>query len=147
MRTNKAMKHLLNSLPQSSGSGHLNLFDPIFHEWDDCILIEDPSLEAIDAMEQTFYQDRTELEASINHYHIDNLETGIELLKNWEKYLKSNYPEKKFVLILSSTLAGEDVVIRFYQCRQDESEWMKRDDLEGYREEAILVIEILNVER
>ncbi|SDJ99732.1 hypothetical protein SAMN04487896_0449 [Paenibacillus sp. ov031] len=48
-------------------------------------------------------------------------------------------------MILSSTIEGEDVVIRFYQSRDNEPEWINLNDLEGYKEEAILVIEILNL--
>lgn len=47
-------------------------------------------------------------------------------------------------MILSSTITGEDVVIRFYQLRNDEPEWINLEDLEDYKEEAILVIEVLN---
>ncbi|WP_146752087.1 hypothetical protein [Paenibacillus taichungensis] len=65
----------------------------------------------------------------------------MKLIANWEEHLILKYPEREFIVILSSTITGEDVVIRFYQFN-DESEWIKLKDLEGYREEAILVIEI-----
>ncbi|MDN8593534.1 hypothetical protein Q0V21_32970, partial [Paenibacillus sp. 11B] len=81
--------------------------------------------------EETIYQDRTDLEASINHYHIEDLRTGIKLISNWKENIKLNYPEKDFILILSSTIEGEDVVIRFYQFRDHEPEWIKLNDLEG----------------
>lgn len=85
MKTNKAMKNLLDELSQSNKFINSDLLNPNFIEWDNCILI------------------------------------------------------------LSSTIEGEDVVIRFYQSRDNEPEWFNLNDLEGYKEEAILVIEILNV--
>jgi len=144
MKTNNAMRNLLNELAQSNESISSNLFNPTFHEWDKCILVDASSLREIDSIEETMYQDRTELEASINHYHLEHLSTGIKLISNWKENLEWNYPEKDFILILSSTIEGEDVVIRFYQYRDHEPEWIKLNDLEGYKEEAILVIEILN---
>ncbi|HBU84421.1 MAG TPA: hypothetical protein DEF35_22670 [Paenibacillus sp.] len=144
MKTNKAMRNLLNELAKSKESISSNLFNPTFHEWDNCILVDASSLRETDSIEETIYQDRTDLEASINHYHIEDLRTGIKLISNWKENIKLNYPEKDFILILSSTIEGEDVVIRFYQFRDHEPEWIKLNDLEGYKEEAILVIEILN---
>jgi hypothetical protein len=144
MKTNKAMRNLLNELAKSKESISSNLFNPTFHEWDNCILVDASSLRETDSIEETIYQDRTDLEASINHYHIEDLRTGIKLISNWKENIKLNYPEKDFILILSSTIEGEDVVIRFYQFRDYEPEWIKLNDLEGYKEEAILVIEILN---
>lgn len=148
MKTNNAMRNLLNELTDSNLSNPsitLNLFNPDFYEWNNCILIEASSIKNTDSIEETIYEDRTDLEASINHYHIENLKTGLKLISNWEEHLKLQYPEREFILILSSTIEGEDVVIRFYQLRNDEPEWIKLNDLEGYKEEAILVIEILNV--
>ncbi|MFL0373759.1 hypothetical protein [Paenibacillus amylolyticus] len=147
MKTNKAMRNLLNELAQSIESINSNLFNPTFREWDNCIIIDASSLKEIDSIEETLYQDRTHLEASINHYHIKDLRTGIKLISNWKESLKLNYPKNEFILILSSTIEGEDVVIRFYQFRDHELEWIKLNDLEGYKDEAILVIEILNAVR
>ncbi|MEC0126504.1 hypothetical protein [Paenibacillus pabuli] len=145
MKTNKAMKNLLDELSQSNEFINSDLLNPNFIEWDNCILIDTSSLSNTDSIEKTIYQDRTDLEVSINHYQVDDLRTGFKLVSNWEENLKSNYPEREFILILSSTIEGEDVVIRFYQFRDNEPEWIKLNDLEGYKEEAILVIEILNV--
>lgn len=147
MKTNKAMKNLLNELAQSNEPISSNLFNPTFHEWDNCIIVDASSLRNTDSIEETLYHDRTDLEASINHYHIEDLRTGLILISNWKENLKLNYPEKDFILILSSTIEGEDVIIRFYQFREHEPEWIKLNDLEGYKEEAILVIEILNAVR
>ncbi|MEO2204757.1 hypothetical protein ABGV42_13515 [Paenibacillus pabuli] len=147
MKTNKAMRNLLslNELTDLNKSIGLNLLNPDFCEWDNCILIDASSLKNIGSIEETIYQDRTDLEASINHYHIENLKIGLKLISNWEEHLKLQYPEREFILILSSTIEGENVVIRFYQLRNDDPEWIKLNDLEGYKEEAILVIETLNV--
>lgn len=98
MKTNKAMRNLLNELAQSNES------IPTFREWDNCIIVDASSLKETDSIEETHYQDRTDLEASINHYHIKDLRTGIKLISNWKEKLKLNYPEKEFILILSSTI-------------------------------------------
>lgn len=144
MKTNSAMRNLLNDLTDSNPPISSNLFNPNFYEWNNCVLLEASSLKNIHSIEETIYQDRTDLEASINHYHVENLKTGLKLIANWEEHLKLQYSEREFILILSSTIEGEDVVNRFYQLRNDEPEWIKLKDLEGYREEAILVIEVLN---
>ncbi|QYK63354.1 hypothetical protein [Paenibacillus sp. S25] len=144
MIANSAMRNLLNNLTESNLSMSLDLFNPDFCMWNDCILLDASSLRNIHSIEKTIYQDQMDLEASINHYHIENLKTGLELIENWEERLKLKYPKREFILILSSTITGEDVVIRFYQLRNYEPEWIKLKDLEGYREEAILVMEILN---
>lgn len=144
MKINKAMRNLLNGLAQPNELISLNLFNPDFCVWDNCIVIDASSLRERGSIEETIYHDRTDLEASINHYHLDDLRTGIKLISNWEENLKLSYPERDFILILSSTTEGEDVVIRFYQLRDNEAEWIKLNNLEGYKEEAILVIKILN---
>ncbi|OWR29831.1 hypothetical protein CDO73_12145 [Saccharibacillus sp. O23] len=144
-KTNKAMQRLLNELVPMDEPLECDLFDPIFDEWDDCILMDGSGLEEMNSIEETVYPDRTALEASINHYHMENLEMGLDLMANWEKHLKAKYPERSFMLILSSTLEGEEVVIRFYQLRKDEPEWLERKDLEKYKEEAILAVEVLSI--
>lgn len=93
-----------NELAQSNESINSNLFNPTFREWDNCIIVDASSLKVTDSIEETLYQDRTDLEASINHYHIKDLRTGIKLISNWKEKLKLNYPEKEFILILSSTI-------------------------------------------
>ncbi|MBU5353846.1 hypothetical protein KQI74_16285 [Paenibacillus barcinonensis] len=144
MKTNRAMRNLLNNLTDSNPPISSNLINPNFYEWNNCILLEASSLRNTHSIEETIYQDRTDLETSINHYHIENLKTGLKLIANWEEHLKLKYPKREFILILSSTITGEDVVIRFYQLRNDEPEWIKLKEIEGYREEAILVVEVLN---
>lgn len=142
-KTNNAMQRLLNERVPLNEPMDCDLFNPIFEEWDDCILMEGSGFKEIASIEETIYPDRTALEASINHYHVENLRTGLELIANWEKHLKAKYPERSFILILSSTLQGEEVVIRFYQFRKDEPEWLELRDLEKYKEEAILAVEVV----
>lgn len=110
-------------------------------------MIDTSELRAAKTIEETIYMDRTELEASINHFYVDDLITGIHIVDNWEKNLRNNYIDKEFIILLSCEPNGEDVVIRFFQYREDEPEWLDLKDLEGYKEEAILVIEILNIGR
>ena len=144
MKTNMAMRNLLNKSIQSNEPMDFNLFNPEFHEWDRCILVDASSLKNTSSIDETGYQDRTDLEASINHYHIDSLETGLKLISNWEECLRFTYPKREFILILSSTTDGENVVLRFYQYRNDEPEWIQLNDLERYKEEAILIVEIFH---
>lgn len=88
MKTNRAMRNLLNNSTDSNPPISLNLFNPNFYEWNNCILLEASSLRNTHSIEETIYQDRTDLEASINNSHIENLKTGLKLIENWEEHLK-----------------------------------------------------------
>lgn len=145
MKTNNAMRLLLDEVSQSSlDSISSDLLNPHFIEWDNCIFIDNTSSANKITIKETTYHDRTEMEASINHYHLDDFLTGFKLISNWKEILREKFPNREFILLLSSSLEGNEVVIRFYQKRIEEPEWVDLNNIEGYKEEALLVIEILN---
>ena len=120
-----------------------------------CVLIDDDSIDIktfdIERIIEIYY-DRTGFEASHNHIHIDSyidnkkrnadeeLILSLKLLDQWEEVLKSYFPQYRFHIVLSFN--GAQAVLRFYRLREDESCWIDIDNLEGYKEEAILVKEI-----
>ena len=108
-------------------------------------------------VDETRYFDLTDMECTINHIHImnylspydspihiavDSLIESIAYIKELKEILQNEFPEIPFRIILSNE--WEDprrCTIRFHRIRDDEPQWIKIDDLEGFREEAILVID------
>ncbi|WP_342561916.1 hypothetical protein NST84_20020 [Paenibacillus sp. FSL R7-0345] len=135
---------LLNQLMKSYIKG-VNTSDPVqqvaphwfsFTLWEDCVLLEN-SLQNEKlpvSFSATRYDDRTSLEADINHLHMNTLFTQ-EVTP--VSLLQSEYPERSFHLILSYD--GEEVVIRFYNLREHELPWIDIDDLENFKLEGVLV--------
>lgn len=137
------MRYLLENVPPSI---HVTSErpSPIFTKWDHCILIDNTELGTLKTVKETTYPDRTGLEASINHLHVSDLATGMQIIDQWTGKMQEYYSDRQFIIVLSCQLDGKDVVIRFYQYRKDDPEWVALDNLEGYKEEAILVIGLLN---
>ncbi|MEK5489458.1 hypothetical protein MKZ24_01830 [Paenibacillus sp. FSL R7-0297] len=142
-KTNKAMRYLLENVPPSIHVA-LERASPNFTEWDHCILIDTTELGTLKTVKETIYLDRTELEASINHVHLSDFASGMKIMDQWTRKLQEDYSGKQFIIILSCQPDGGDVVVRFYQYRKDDPEWVALDNLEGYKEEAILVIGLMN---
>lgn len=136
------MKELLKKLNKKGITINPNLLNPAFIEWEGCILLKSPQLK-LGNFADMIYFDKTGIETFNNHIHLDNIAIGIEILNLWESKLSAMYKDKPFIFVLSSNLEGEDVVLRFYQYRSDEPEWMDRSNLDNYKEEAILIIEHL----
>jgi hypothetical protein len=128
---------------------------PIFVEVEDCVLIKDEN-EDIKELNMNLitkaYGDKTGFEASNNHIHISQyvddgyrspikeLKLAMYILDAWKIKLKTDFPEYKFHLILSYD--GKESTLRFHKYREDEGFWLIIDDLDGYEEEAILILEI-----
>ncbi len=97
----------------------------------------------------SMYGDRTGYEASCNEIRINDyvestnisnlLQMGKIAMESWENKLKMDYPEHKFSIILS--VNDENVTLRFHKRRDNEKPWLK-EDLEGYKDEAIILSEI-----
>lgn len=93
-------------------------------------------------IELTGFQDRTGYEAFINHVHFpldDDRESLLKCLSyasNLQRELTAISAGRRFLIVFSAE--GKNCVIRFYQVRPNEN-WLS-DDLEGYEEEAILVL-------
>ena len=106
------------------------------------------------------YDDLTDMETTINHIHImdylfpydsptnveavNSLTESISYTKELQEILRNDFPEIPFRIILSNEWENpRRCTIRFYRMRDDEPQWLKIDDLEGYREEAILFLDII----
>jgi hypothetical protein len=98
--------------------------------------------------------DPTEFECSVNHIHVgdyvretasitDLLWQGFLYAKQLTEDLGCIFPEKQFAVILAFDEFSEfpDCTVRFHQIREENS-WLT-DDLELYKDEAILVWEIV----
>ena len=132
-----------------------SVVSPIFIEVEDCVLIKDGN-EDIKKLNMNLitkaYGDKTGFETSNNHIHIsqyvddgykspiEGLKLAMYILDVWKIKLKTDYPEYKFHLILSYD--GKESTLRFHKYRENEGFWLIIDDLDGYKEEAILIVEI-----
>ena len=95
------------------------------------------------------FPDLTGFECFVNHIHVEDqlvpavsnevalLRQGIAFALKTETRLRSEFPQKPFKVIVASTAHGCGV--RFHVNRQGE-QWLN-SDLDGYAEEAILVLE------
>lgn len=108
--------------------------------------------------------DKCEYEDSENHFHIDDyvankmnfndlqfLGLGLEFTKQLTNRLKNEFPERSFRISLSfGKVADTDVyefgncVTRFYSIREEAEKVFKIPDLNTFKEEGIIEIEIKN---
>jgi hypothetical protein len=101
------------------------------------------------------FGDLTGYECAVNHVHIEDLldpaihgshevlfKSGATFALRLKEELESAYPQVGFRIVLSYSLDGpQSCVVRFHKVRMGE-EWLKMDDLDGYRSEALMVIEV-----
>lgn len=95
------------------------------------------------------FPDRTGYECFVNHVHVEDhvndslskqpslLKQGIAFALAVESGLRSGFPGKPFEVIVAATMSG--CAVRFRSVRAGE-QWLA-SDLDGYEEEAILVLE------
>ena len=150
VRTNKLMAEILSDIDLDGVEiNNITTEKTDFVEWDGCILLTTGLKTELPEKFVTTPQipDRTSYEALYNHLHLgDNkadseivtITEGLRVLFSWENSLNAKFPTKKFHLVLSS-LNG-DVVIRFYQQRENEEPWLNLDALDEYKEERIFVL-------
>jgi hypothetical protein len=88
------------------------------------------------------FPDRTGLESFVNHVHFPFHGDRTSLLRALgytmalQTALRIYEPDRRFLVILS--ISDTKSTVRFHECRPNES-WLA-DNLEGYKEEAILVL-------
>ncbi|OPX41867.1 hypothetical protein CLHUN_42580 [Ruminiclostridium hungatei] len=160
MIKNKKMKELIEEFEDSNYQltptiNILNKFNPKFIEWDGCILLKlGYNLDDLPEKFQVnnIFCDRTQLEATYNHIHLSDvlpeleenpkysLRIAIEIMKIWEHKLKTEFPKEKFHIVISHDEFGS--VVRFYKIRPLDIPWVDIDNIDKYKEEAILVKEI-----
>ncbi|WP_422659970.1 hypothetical protein ACK8P5_05470 [Paenibacillus sp. EC2-1] len=140
MKTNKAMAELLL---RTSPSGTI-VDDEYTHfvEWNDSILISSFVRNLPMSLDKTYYSDRTECEASINHLHLKNLSIALDIIYEWKKSLINKYPEKSFIIVVSCDVDGSEAVVRFYQLRTDEPLWLNENNPDNYKHEAVLFLKV-----
>ncbi|MBC1286195.1 hypothetical protein HB818_10560 [Listeria booriae] len=132
----------------------LNVLYPEFVLWDRCILLnisKSLSMDGEQFIPSNTIEDRTQLEAFINHIHLidffpkfedipnKSLQFGVSVIEIWEQQLKKQYPMEKFQLVVSYDEFG--CTLGFYTLRKNEEVWLDTADLEKYSE-ALLVKEV-----
>lgn len=158
--TNKKMMQILNTINPvvKIKQCYINIeyiSYPIFVEVEECILLKDKT-EEMEELNMSFiyelYGDKSGFEASFNHIHItqdtnnnirnpiEGLKFAMHILNIWKSKLNTDFPECKFHLLLS--FDGETSTLRFHRYREEEGSWIRINDLDGYKNEAILVMEI-----
>jgi hypothetical protein len=60
-----------------------------------------------------------------------------KIVSMWATKLKLDFPEYKFLIILS--FQGDDSIVRFHRLRDDEAPWVNIEKLEEYKEEGIMI--------
>ncbi|XEC97301.1 hypothetical protein AB6A23_12535 [Paenibacillus tarimensis] len=130
----------------------INIVWPSFVEIDGCVLIQNEE-NPIKKLNMDFileqFGDRTGFEAAENHVHMidvskffekhpyEGLRFAMKLVNIWAVKLKLDFPDYKFVIILS--FQDDDSIIRFHRMRENEQPWVEIDNLDGYKDEGILV--------
>ena len=90
------------------------------------------------------FPDRTAFECFVNHVHLPydgtrgSLQSCLHYATAVRKALTEFGADRRFLVIMS--LSADGCVVRFHQCRPKES-WLS-EDLEGYAEEAVLVLPV-----
>lgn len=126
---------------------------PKFIVWDGCVLLNQEGNDPLpnQFIPNKFMIDRTAFEADYNHIHLNDFfcesfspyqlfELATKIIEVWTSVLHKQFsPSKRFILILS--FDEEDVVLRFYSIRENESAWIDVSSLESYLE-GLLIIEV-----
>jgi hypothetical protein len=90
------------------------------------------------------FSDRTGFECFVNHVHFPydgsraSLQSCLKFATALQKGLTEFGEGRRFLVIVS--VSADSCVVRFHQCRPNEN-WVA-DDLEGYSEEAILILPV-----
>lgn len=124
---------------------------PTFMEWDDCILLRQKGNSELPPhfSPNQFIVDRTAFEANYNHIHLNEMFDGepiqifraaIKILDVWAAVLYRQFSaHRNFTLILSYD--GEEIVLRFYSTRENESPWLDISSIDSYLD-GLMIIEI-----
>lgn len=108
---------------------------------EDSVFLEEQYVGAKNVSAKDFL-DRTGLESFVNHVHFPFRGDRSSLLRALgntmalQEALQAYEPSRRFLVILS--ISDNKSTVPFHESRPDES-WLA-DDLEGYKEEAILVL-------
>lgn len=126
---------------------------PEFIEWDGCVLLKQEKNDPLPHQfsPNQFIPDRTAFEADYNHIHLNDIFDKIlqsnqifnlstKIIEVWAALLSRKFKDRnRFILILS--FDGDEVVLRFYTVRDNETPWLDTSTLESYLD-GLLIIEI-----
>ncbi len=112
---------------------------------DGCYVLK-KSFEANPHIHLDQFEDRTAYEHFLNHMHIEDnggicLPVAFAYLQRVSDVLRREFPNEQFVGIISSTRKGRDCVVGFHARHEGEQGWLS-DDLEGYKTEAVCLLEM-----
>ena len=147
MRMNARMSELLKRTDTrldaiSSGA----LISPSFAVLDDSVLLRD-EYEKARHVNPSDFPDRTAFECFVNHVHLpydgsrESLQACLHYATALQKALTQFGGGRRFLVIIS--ISGDGCVVRFHRCRPQES-WIA-EDLDGYPEEAVLILHVEGV--
>lgn len=161
MKNNKAMTKLIRQYGESQDRSFplnpklVTLLDSGIKERDGVFLLV--ALEFSVSTPMSRFGDRTGYECAVNHVHLEDFldsanqqdrgtlfRSGVAFAHRLNEKLVSTFPQDHFRIILSCNLDDPPgCVVRFHKVRAGEN-WIQLDDLEGYKSEAIMVIEVAN---
>ncbi|EPY14884.1 hypothetical protein [Paenibacillus alvei] len=162
MKLNSKMQHYLDGLASTelrTNNYNINLNGvkevvfPEFIEWDGCVLLKQEKNDPLPHQfsPNQFIPDRTAFEADYNHIHLNDIFDEIlqpnqifylstKIIDVWAAVLSRQFKSRyRFILILS--FDSDEVVLRFYTVRDNETPWLDTSALESYLD-GLLLIEI-----
>lgn len=159
MRTNRQMKALYDEIreenlddPKALPEKLLALLNAGFVEEEQCVFLS--LLKKRAQVQRLDFPDLTGYECFVNHIHVEDylengglpplemLGRGIALARELKGRLSRLHGTEHFRIIIASD--GPSCTVRFHTVRLDE-EWVAKD-LNGYKEEAIAVMETQELE-
>lgn len=154
-RKNEKIEEILSSIETAKFhelTELINVVWPTFIEVDGCVLIQ-RDMESNRKLDMDFilrqFGDRSGFEAAASHVHmidissyfaenpLEGLRFAMKIASMWAAKLKLDFPEYKFLIILS--FHGDDSIVRFHRLRDDEAPWVNIEKLEEYKEDGILI--------
>jgi hypothetical protein len=139
MKTNQTMRRYLSHLQSHEFALSPALSSVLisgFMEEKGCVLLALGARASAVAREASSQDDDTGYECFINHLHIKSLAEALEFARQLKSALTERFTED-FVVIVS--FDGREATVRFHKHRAGEA-WLD-DNLEGYREEGIAVLD------
>lgn len=159
IKLNSKMKELLLLLENRNLEIDINLntyrkiLFPCFISYEDLVILDfnNDKKDIKFNIEQCirFFGDKTGIEASESEFRINDyveekdfysiLSIGVIAFDTWKYKLKTDFPDKKFYIMLS--VNEFYVTLRFHVIRDNEKKWLA-DDFEEFYEEGIMAEEI-----
>ena len=118
---------------------------------DDCLIVgKSNAVPRVDSI-RAYVMDKSGYECSVNHVHLKERGDSATVLRHAVAFCRQVSvealrvaPNRSLRFIISKN--GEDWTVHFHTLRTDEPSWVS-DDLEGYEEEAVLVLDSTELRR